>query len=98
MDACVVGAGIAGLTTALRLVRQGLKVVILDKWELAGGETGLTSAHLSHALDDGFENLKKAHGINGLRLAFESHAWAIDEIERVAAEFSIPCDFGRVER
>lgn len=96
-DVCVVGAGIAGLTTALQLARRGAEVVVVDRRGIAGGETSLTSAHLASALDDGFQELKKWHGLTGLRLAFESHAWAIDEIGRTAREFQIPCEFEKID-
>ena len=36
-DVCVVGAGIAGLTTAYLLTREGLSVVVLDDGPVAGG-------------------------------------------------------------
>ncbi|HYY97157.1 MAG TPA: FAD-dependent oxidoreductase, partial [Pyrinomonadaceae bacterium] len=39
-DVCVVGAGIAGLTTAYLLAREGRDVIVLDDGPVAGGETG----------------------------------------------------------
>ena len=41
-DVCVVGAGIAGLTTAYLLGRAGRRVVVLDKGSIGGGETAQT--------------------------------------------------------
>jgi glycine/D-amino acid oxidase-like deaminating enzyme len=38
-DVCVVGAGIAGITTAYLLSREGKKVVVLDDGPIAGGQT-----------------------------------------------------------
>ena len=55
-DVCVVGAGIAGLTTAYRLVRAGCSVIVLDDGSIGGGETGRTTAHLTDALDDRFSD------------------------------------------
>ena len=43
---CIVGAGIAGMTTAYLLAREGKSVVILDKSQIGSGETAYTSAHL----------------------------------------------------
>src|SRR3569833_2261994 len=48
---CVVGAGIAGITTAYLLQREGRAVVVVDDGPVGGGETGRTTAHLSNALD-----------------------------------------------
>lgn len=47
-DVCIVGAGIAGLTTAYLLTQAGKSVVILDDGPLAGGATEVTTAHLSN--------------------------------------------------
>jgi glycine/D-amino acid oxidase-like deaminating enzyme/nitrite reductase/ring-hydroxylating ferredoxin subunit len=96
-DVCVVGAGIAGLTTAYMLAREGRSVVILEDGPVAGGETVRTTAHLSNALDDRYYNLERLHGVRGARLAAESHGAAIDLIERVAREEKIDCDFERLD-
>ncbi len=97
VDTCVIGAGIVGLSVAYQLLKRGLKVAIVDRFGVGEGETGLTSAHLSSALDDGFANLKRWHGLEGLRKAFNSHNWAIVEIEKIAEENGILCDFKYVD-
>lgn len=97
VDTCVVGGGIAGLTTAYLLAKAGQSVALLDRERLGLGETGLTSAHLSNALDDRFLELRKLHGREGARLAAESHTAAIDLIEKIQAEEDIECDFKRVD-
>ena len=50
VDVCIVGAGIAGLTTAYLLVSEGHSVVVLDEGEVGDGQTGRTSAHLGTRL------------------------------------------------
>jgi glycine/D-amino acid oxidase-like deaminating enzyme/nitrite reductase/ring-hydroxylating ferredoxin subunit len=96
-DVCVVGAGIAGLTTAYRLAKAGQRVVVVDDGQTAGGETCRTTAHLVNALDDRYYELERLHGADGARLAAESHTAAIDEIERIVREESIDCDFARLD-
>jgi glycine/D-amino acid oxidase-like deaminating enzyme/nitrite reductase/ring-hydroxylating ferredoxin subunit len=96
-DVCIVGAGIAGMTTAYLLARSGRSVVVLDDGPIGGGETGRTTAHLSNALDDRYYNLEKLHGERGARLASESHGAAIDMIEKIVKDESIDCDFTRVD-
>ena len=49
-DVCIVGAGIAGLTTAYLLRRAGKSVVVLDDGPIVSGETERTTAHLVTAL------------------------------------------------
>src|SRR3954463_6017898 len=77
-DVCVVGAGIAGMTTAYLLAREGKRVVVLDEGEVGSGQTGRTSAHLASAIDDRFVEIERMHGEEGSRLAYQSHAAAID--------------------
>lgn len=96
-DVVVVGAGIAGMTTAYLLAREGRKVMVVDKGEIGGGETSRTTAHLSNAIDDRYSFLETQHGEEGARLAAESHTAAIDLIERIVAHEKIDCDFRRVD-
>ena len=63
----------------------------------AGGETCRTTAHLVTALDDRFYQLERLHGADGARLAAESHAAAIDRIERIVRDEKIDCDFTRLD-
>jgi glycine/D-amino acid oxidase-like deaminating enzyme len=96
-DVCIVGAGIAGLTTAYLLSKTGKRVMVVDDGPTAGGETCRTTAHLVSALDDRFYKLERLHGHESARLAAQSHVAAIDRIERIVREESIDCDFVRVD-
>jgi len=96
-EVCVVGAGIAGLTSAYRLATSGRKVVVVEALAIGAGETERTTGHLALALDDGYEALETVHGAEGARLAAQSHAAAIDEIERIVALEGIDCGFERVD-
>jgi glycine/D-amino acid oxidase-like deaminating enzyme/nitrite reductase/ring-hydroxylating ferredoxin subunit len=96
-DICVVGAGIAGLTTAYLLAREGHSVVVVDGGRVGGGETAMTTAHLSYVIDDTFKEMLRLHGPDGARLACESHRMAIDRIETICREEHIDCSFERVD-
>lgn len=96
-DVCVVGGGIAGLSTAYQLAGEGKSVIVLEDGRIGGGETGRTTAHLASALDDRFTHLEKLHGGQGARLAAESHMRAIDEIESIVRREDIACSFERLD-
>lgn len=96
-DVCVVGAGIAGLTTAYLIARAGRSVLVLDDGQIGSGETGRTTAHLSNAIDDRYFMIERLHGEVGARLCAESHSAAIDRIESIVAAERIDCDFERVD-
>ena len=96
-DVCVIGGGIAGLTTAYLLARAGRQVIVLDDSPIASGESLRTTAHLVNALDHGWSTIVATHGEEHARSAAESHTAAIDTIGRIAREEGIDCDFARVD-
>jgi glycine/D-amino acid oxidase-like deaminating enzyme/nitrite reductase/ring-hydroxylating ferredoxin subunit len=97
VDVCVIGAGIAGLSTAYHVAREGRSVLVIDDGPAGGGETGRTTAHLVTALDDRYCELEKYHGQAGARLAAQSHAAAIDRMAEICSLEGIDCDFSRVD-
>ncbi|HWS99345.1 MAG TPA: FAD-dependent oxidoreductase [Pyrinomonadaceae bacterium] len=96
-DVVIVGAGIAGMTTAYLLAREGRKVVVLDDGPVGGAMTGRTTAHLVNALDDRYYELERLHGERGARLAAESHTAAIDTVEKIVRDEGIECEFERLD-
>jgi len=96
-DVCIVGAGIAGLTTAYLLSQAGKSVIVLDDGPLASGMTRMTTAHLSNAIDDRYVEIERIHGSEGARLAAASHTAAINRIEAIVNTEKIDCDFSRLD-
>src|SRR5687767_8641580 len=96
-DVCIIGAGIAGMTTAYLLAREGRRVVVLDDGPVAGGETCRTTAHLVNAPDAYFTELERMHGEYQARLAAESHTAAIEKIEEIVRREQIACNFWRLD-
>src|SRR5712671_2261500 len=92
-NVCIVGAGIAGMTTAYLLARAGKSVVVLEDGPIGGGMTGRTTAHLVTALDDRYFELERMHGETGARLAAESHAAAIGLVESIVKAEKNDCEF-----
>jgi glycine/D-amino acid oxidase-like deaminating enzyme/nitrite reductase/ring-hydroxylating ferredoxin subunit len=96
-DACVVGAGIAGMTTAYLLAKKGRSVVVVDDGPIGGGMTSRTTAHLMSAIDDRYYEIERLHGAEGARLAAQSHAAAIEAIEAIAGHEGIDCELERLD-
>ena len=94
---CIVGAGIAGLTTAYLLARAGKTVIVLDDGPIGGGMTARTTAHLTNALDDRFYELERLFGEEGAWLAAQSHTAAIDRLEKIVRSEEIDCEFERLD-
>ena len=96
-DVCIIGAGIAGLSVAYQLVRDGKKVVVIDDGAIGRGMTARTTAHIVNALDDRYYEIEKLHGQEGARHAAESHTAAIHFIENVVRDERIDCEFELVD-
>ena len=96
-DICIIGAGIAGLTTAFLLGREGRSVVVLDDGTIGGGMTGRTTAHLTNAYDDRYVEIERVHGAEASRLTAESHTAAIDKIAEIVSNEKIDCGFEWVD-
>jgi glycine/D-amino acid oxidase-like deaminating enzyme/nitrite reductase/ring-hydroxylating ferredoxin subunit len=97
-DVCVIGSGIAGLTTGYLLATPDRSVVVVDANEkIASGETEFTTAHLSWVIDDRFARLASIRGADTARAAADSHREAIDLIQGIAAREQIECEFERVD-
>lgn len=96
-DVCVIGAGIAGVTTAYLLAREKKSVILIDDGTPGCGQTGMTTAHLSNVIDDRYTEIIRLHGVDGARLACDSHRSAIARIESLCTQERIDADFQRVD-
>ncbi len=96
-DVCVVGAGVAGLTTAYMLARRGLSVVVLEAGTVGNGETRHSTAHLSNAIDARYYEMIRIHGEHGARLIAESHSEAIRQVGEIVEYERIDCEFAVVD-
>lgn len=97
VDVVVVGGGIAGLSVAYQLSKEGKSVAVVEDGFIGSGETGRTTAHLVNALDDRYYELEKIFGKDNTKLIAESHTAAIRFIERAVEYENIDCDFTRVD-
>ncbi|HKY02403.1 MAG TPA: FAD-dependent oxidoreductase [Burkholderiales bacterium] len=95
-EICIVGGGIAGLSAAYYLAREGKSLVLVDDGPLGGGATSRTTAHLTNAFDDRYYQVARLHGADVARLVAQSHTAAIDAIDNIVREERIDCDFERL--
>ena len=91
VDVAVIGAGIAGLSVAYEVAREGRSVLVLDQGEIGGGQTGRTTAHFSNAFDDRYFEIERMHGETAARLTAESHTAAIARTARIVTDEEIHC-------
>src|SRR5512139_581906 len=96
-DVLVIGAGIAGLSTAYELALSGRNVTVVDRGRPARGMSARTSAHLAFELDDYYRELISQRNVTAARQYYASQSAAVDRIEEIIANEGIDCDFERVD-
>lgn len=95
-DVCIIGAGLAGVTTAYLLQQEGRKVCLIEGFEVGSGQSARTTAHFTYCLDESYHRLEKIHGEAGIKLIAESHQAAIKKVKEIIAKEDIKCDMERV--
>lgn len=96
-DILIIGGGIAGLTTAYCLAKEGRNVILVEDGFIGSGETGRTTAQLTCALDDRYFELENTFGQPTSKLAAQSHTAAIEWIANTVKQHNISCYFKRVD-
>ncbi|MFZ3555621.1 MULTISPECIES: FAD-dependent oxidoreductase [unclassified Streptomyces] len=95
VDVAVIGAGIAGLSTAWELTRAGLSVAVLEAGRIAEGVTGHTSAKLSALHTLTYERLRRTRGVEATRQYARSQSEAVEHAFEVSELLGIDCELER---
>ncbi|ELZ01898.1 FAD dependent oxidoreductase [Natrialba chahannaoensis JCM 10990] len=95
VDVCVVGAGIAGLSTALEVRERGKRVAVLERDRIAAGITGKSTAKLTSQHGAIYDHLRREFGRREAKQYAAVQEQAIDEVEGRIEEFGIDCGFER---
>lgn len=93
---CVIGSGIAGLTTAYLLSRDGKQVVLIDAMGIGAGETGRTTAHFFPP-DEWYAGIEDSFGREKTRLVADSFNKATNLVESIVKKEQIDCEFERLD-
>jgi gamma-glutamylputrescine oxidase len=84
-DVCVVGAGFAGLTTALELAKRGKSVVLLEAGRVAGGASGRNGGFVSNGFALGINDVAKHVGLNEARAFYDLSRMGTDYVRETIA-------------
>ncbi|MDG5804701.1 FAD-dependent oxidoreductase [Streptomyces ossamyceticus] len=97
VDVAVVGAGIAGISTAWELARTGRTVALLEADRVAAGVTGHTTAKVSALHTLIYDRLRRHRGAEAAHLYARSQTAAIRHAAAVVDELGIACDWEDTE-
>lgn len=92
-DVCIIGAGLAGLSTAYYLIKNGVKVIVVDKSGIGEKASGHTTAKitLQHGLI--YDYLINTYGFTFAQNYFKANEKAISNIKHIINTENIDCDF-----
>jgi glycine/D-amino acid oxidase-like deaminating enzyme len=91
-DVVIVGTGITGLSTALRLSEAGLKIILLDNAQIILGTTGYTTAKLTSQHGLIYKRIADKHGLEASQVYADANQWAIKEVQNISKKYQIDCD------
>ena len=95
-DILIIGAGIAGILVGYLLKKSGREVVVIDKGEIASGNTRNTTAKITSQHDLIYYKLIEEFGEEKARQYAKANELAIKMYKEIIEERKIKCDFEEV--
>ncbi len=95
-EVLIIGGGIAGVTAAYLLAKEGRSVILVEKGKLGSGQTMCTTAHISYPTDERLRDLLKTFGLDHAEAVWDACKNAADQIRRNVCGEEIDCHFTHV--
>jgi gamma-glutamylputrescine oxidase len=92
-DVCVVGAGLAGCSSALHLAEKGLSVVVLEQHRVSWGASGRSGGQALFGIAAGQTKLERLIGAPDARSVWNVSVEALALMRDLMARYSIDCDW-----
>lgn len=85
-EVCVIGGGLAGLTTALELARRGRSVALLEARRIAWGASGRNGGFVSNGFAEGMGNVVRRVGLEAAQALYRLSRFGTEYVRREIAE------------
>ncbi|MBF8779700.1 FAD-binding oxidoreductase [Pseudomonas fulva] len=89
-DVCVVGGGLAGLSTAWELLRRGRSVVLLEGARVAWGASGRNGGFVLQGWSEGLSAIERRCGRQTAEALFRLSLEGVDIVRQMIAEYRLP--------
>ncbi len=84
-DVCVIGGGLAGLTTALELQRRGKRVVLLEAQRIAWGASGRNGGFVFNGFARGMDEVAAVAGLDAAKGLYRLSRHGTEYVRRETA-------------
>jgi len=91
-DVVVVGAGMAGLSAALRLSESGHDIVLIDRNICGGSTTGKSAGFLTPDSELELSQILRRFGVEGARHLWDVPVQGIELITSTVRKYGLECD------
>src|SRR4051812_20953620 len=95
VDVAVLGGGIAGLTTALLLKRDGARVAVVEAGRVGAGVTAYTTAKVTSLHGIQYQSVASSFGDDGASAYAEANEKGLAQVAAFVDDLKIDCDFRR---
>ena len=85
-ETCVIGGGLAGLTTALELARRGVAVVLLEARRMAWAASGRNGGFVSNGFAEGMQAVAARVGVEAAQALYQLSRFGTEFVRREIAE------------
>ena len=89
-DVCIIGAGLAGLSTAWELVSRGQSVVLLEAGRVAWGASGRNGGFVLQGWSEGLSSIERRCGKPTAAALFKLSLEGVDTVREMIIRYQLP--------
>ncbi len=89
VDVCIVGAGLAGITAALELLRRGRSVALVEANRISWGASGRNGGVVSPGYSTGVDNIARHVGTENAKKLYQLSIEGVDMVDANIRELNI---------